>query len=287
MIDWCRLWHDMPTDPKWRTIARISGQRIGDVIAVYIHFMVDASANATERGRTQSYKNEDIASSLDIEESQVEAIREAMQGRVLDGDRLTGWERRQPKREDGSASRAKEWREKQKAERNRTQPNAEERSDTDKEKSRYREDKEEENKTPIPLSGGEIETPPPKASSKPKKQKNGIKPTNPDWFERFWVEYPRKEDKQDAIKEWNSLNPDEALAQSILGGLRNHKDSNDQWRRDGQKYIPYACRFLKKRRWEDEFSQTPSGVISEVTARNIEIGQRWLEKRRKERDEQG
>ena len=130
---WLRLWHDMPTDPKWRTIARVSGERIGDVMAVYVHILVCAS-NATERGRTQSFNCEDVANALDIQTEQVEKIVEAMQGRVLDGDAVAGWEKRQVAREDGAAERAKVWREEQKArktaelnaaERNRTQPNAE------------------------------------------------------------------------------------------------------------------------------------------------------------------
>lgn len=130
---WLRLWHDMPTDPKWRTIARASGQRIGDVMAVYVHLMVCGS-NATERGRTQSFNSEDVASALDLETEQVAAIVKAMQGRVLDGDTLTGWEKRQVLREDDSAGRAKAWREKQNAER---EANAGERNrtpdkDTDK-----------------------------------------------------------------------------------------------------------------------------------------------------------
>ncbi|EEY1988416.1 phage replisome organizer, partial [Escherichia coli] len=36
---WLRLWHDMPNDPKWRTIARVSGQPIATVMAVYIHLL--------------------------------------------------------------------------------------------------------------------------------------------------------------------------------------------------------------------------------------------------------
>lgn len=48
---WFRLWHDMPTDPKFRTIARASKQPLALVIAVYLHVLVDAS-NANERGRT-------------------------------------------------------------------------------------------------------------------------------------------------------------------------------------------------------------------------------------------
>lgn len=114
---WLRLWHDMPTDPKWRTIARASKQRIGDVMAVYVHMLVAAS-NATVRGRTQSFSCEDVASALDIETEHVAAIVDAMQGRVLDGDLVRGWEKRQVAREDGGAERVKAWRDAKKAETN-------------------------------------------------------------------------------------------------------------------------------------------------------------------------
>lgn len=129
--DWLRLWHDLPNDPKWRTIAKLSKQPITAVISVYIHMLVCAS-NATERGRTQGWCDEDVATALDLETDHVIIIRETMQGRVLDGDHLKGWEKRQPKKEDGSAERSKAWREKQKREKEekemlRTPPNAPER----------------------------------------------------------------------------------------------------------------------------------------------------------------
>ena len=95
---WLRLWHDMPNDPKWRTIARISGQPIALVQAVYLQLLVDASRNVT-RGVT-SVTTEDIASALDVTEEQIEAIYSAMQGRVLEGKLLSGWAARQPVRED-------------------------------------------------------------------------------------------------------------------------------------------------------------------------------------------
>jgi hypothetical protein len=143
---WLRLWHDMPTDPKWRTIARVSGQRIGDVMAVYLHLLVCAS-NAAERGRTQSFNCEDVASALDIDTEQVGAIVDAMQGRVLDGDAVAGWEKRQVAREDGAAERAKAWREAKKAasnagERDRTQAERNQTPDKDKEEIREEEKKE-------------------------------------------------------------------------------------------------------------------------------------------------
>jgi hypothetical protein len=121
----------MPNNPKWRTIAKHSGASVSEVIAVAIYMLTDASANAAERGRTQPNKDEHIATALGIDDGLVVSIKEAMQGRFLDGDIIIGWNKRQPKREDGSAERAKKWREEQKAERNRTQPNATERPDTD------------------------------------------------------------------------------------------------------------------------------------------------------------
>lgn len=138
---WFRLWHDMPNDPKWRTIARVSKRSIPEVVAVYLHVLLSAS-NATERGRTQSFNLEDVATALDMEEEHVAAIHEAMQGRVLEGEVVTGWNKRQPLKEDGSAERARAWREAQKAakeeaERDRTKPNDDEhREDKDKDKNK-------------------------------------------------------------------------------------------------------------------------------------------------------
>ncbi len=106
---WLRLWSDMPNDPKWRTIARVSEQTIPAVIAVYLHILVNAG-NAEERGHMHHFVPEDIAGALQIDTEQVQAILTAMQGRVLDGDRVSGWAARQPLREDGSAQRAKAWR---------------------------------------------------------------------------------------------------------------------------------------------------------------------------------
>lgn len=125
-MSWVRLWNDMPTDPKWRVIAKRSGRPLAEVIAVFSMMMLNAGANATERGNLENWSDEDAAATLDIEPEYVTAIREAMQGKTLEGDHLTGWEKRQPKREDGSAERAKQWRE-----RNRTQPNGQKRPEAD------------------------------------------------------------------------------------------------------------------------------------------------------------
>ena len=143
-MNWLRWYHGTVTDPKWRVIAKRAGCTVADVIAVWATMLEAASQrtqpNATERGELFGWCAEDVSALLDIDEAQIEKIQAAMQGKVLDGKKLTGWSRRQPKREDGSADRAKAWREKKKlvaearsessekdenaTERNRTQPNA-------------------------------------------------------------------------------------------------------------------------------------------------------------------
>ncbi|WP_049068840.1 pyocin large subunit, partial [Escherichia coli] len=87
------------------TIARVSGQPIATVMAVYIHLLVSASRNVTTchgvslRGHID-VTTEDLASALDVTEEVIDSILQAMQGRVLDGDLITGWEKRQVLKED-------------------------------------------------------------------------------------------------------------------------------------------------------------------------------------------
>ena len=119
---WLRLYHDMPNDPKWRTIARVSKQPITVVLSLYLHLLVCASA-AAERGTLDGYNIEDLATALDVDTAAVGAILVAMQGRVLEGDKLSGWNKRQTAREDSSTERVKKWRE-TKVKRNVTQCNA-------------------------------------------------------------------------------------------------------------------------------------------------------------------
>lgn len=213
---WLRLWHDMPTDPKWRTISKASGQRIGDVMAVYVHMLVCAS-NATERGRTQSFNSEDVASALDLDTEQVEQIIAAMQGRVLDGDLLKGWENRQVAREDGSAERAKAWREAQKAASERTQNTTERKRTPDKDK-----DKDKEKKKDTPAT-----------------------------FDVFWNAYPKKEAKKDAAAVFAKLNPNPELLSVILAALATKSASFD-WTKENGKYVPLPATWLRAERWTDE-----------------------------------
>lgn len=170
--DWLRLWHDMPNDPKWRTIARVSGQPIALVIALYVHLLVDASRNVT-RGHVD-VTHEDLASALDVTEDAVRSIMDAMQGRVMEGNDLSGWARRQPKREDqgnpetgakSASQRKREQREREKeAAQIRDNP-PDESASRDVTKCHAREDKDSK----PPTSFANAQDVPPQAAAKPKR----------------------------------------------------------------------------------------------------------------------
>ena len=144
-IDWCRLWHDMPTDPKFRAVAKRAGRSTAEVIALFTAMLTNASANEEARGTLRNWSHEDMAIAFDMEPEHAEAIYAAMQGKLLDGDKLMGWERRQPQRErdDSSAERTKAWRERQK-----TQRDASERHVTPCDALDKEEDKDKEKESP-------------------------------------------------------------------------------------------------------------------------------------------
>lgn len=111
-MDWFRLHHGTPQDPKWIVVARRAGVPVGAVLSVWIA-MLDAASRATTRGTLEGWDHEDVAAMLGYETQDVSAIYTAMQGKTLDGDRIAAWDKRQPKRErdDDSAARVRAHRE--------------------------------------------------------------------------------------------------------------------------------------------------------------------------------
>ena len=86
----------------------------------------------------------------------------------------------------------------------------------------------------------------------PKRKRRATKSApdyRPDTFARFWAAYPRGEDKQGAIAAWDELKPDDATLQAMSRALVRQRASEEWQRGIG---IPYAVRWLRRRRWEDE-----------------------------------
>lgn len=106
---------------------------------------------------------------------------------------------------------------------------------------------------PIPIENNNIKIIPPNPP-RGKRVRKSIPTHEPDMFARFWKAYPRGEDKAGAAAEWDKLRPDRELMMTMSAALERAK-SSDEWRRGVG--IPYACRWLKNRRWEDEIKSVP------------------------------
>ena len=107
------------------------------------------------------------------------------------------------------------------------------------------------NKPPKAPQGGQ-------AASRRRKDKS-VPVWKPERFEAFWALYPRREDRVGAVREWDRLKPDGALL-AVMGRALRAQMAGELWRRGIG--IPYACRWLKNRRWEDappEPAGGPSG----------------------------
>lgn len=99
--------------------------------------------------------------------------------------------------------------------------------------------------------------------SESEERETGTRPTGaggvPSGFDRFWEAYPRRVGKQDALKAWGQLAPDDDLVDLIVAGVERWKTC-DQWTRDGGKFICYPATFLRGRRWEeDDHPDVPPG----------------------------
>jgi hypothetical protein len=88
---------------------------------------------------------------------------------------------------------------------------------------------------------------------KEKKEKKNI-PANglPPGFAEWWQEWPKKVGKVQAVKEWEKLNPDEALRAVMLEGLQKQKRTVKAMVENDKQHILDPERWIKYRRWEDE-----------------------------------
>lgn len=104
--------------------------------------------------------------------------------------------------------------------------------------------------TPTKMSRSIIER---KEKTDPPKAPQGAA-WEPTMFERFWKLYPKKKDKAKAIREWDRLKADRKLMGVMSAALRAQMAS-EEWQRDNGRAVPYPCRWLSHRRWEDELEE--------------------------------
>ncbi len=81
-------------------------------------------------------------------------------------------------------------------------------------------------------------------------------------FDEFWIQYPRKENKQGAIKAFKKIKPSEKLFEEILLALSKQKT----WPAFQNGYAPHAATWLNAKRWEDQppINQTTSKPMTGI-----------------------
>lgn len=75
-------------------------------------------------------------------------------------------------------------------------------------------------------------------------------------FATFWKAYPKKQDKQRAMKAFDKAMKQTDL-ETMLAALEVQKHSAD-WKKDGGQYIPLPTTWLNGCRWEDEAASAVS-----------------------------
>jgi hypothetical protein len=107
------------------------------------------------------------------------------------------------------------------------------------------------------------------SSSSPKGKKSRARDLScPEGFVEFWVAWPKKVRKEEAIRAWRKLKPAPELRAKILAAIVDQQAWDSRFRE--WQYIPHPATWLNGREWENE--KTPAGGAKETTIeRNFRI----------------
>ena len=261
-MNWFRVYHGMPSDPKWPIISRRSGQPIGVVVSVWVA-LLDHASQAEDRGDVSSFDCEAYDALYGYEDGTTQAVYEALESKnMIESGRLRSWDKRQPLREDtgsetakSSTSRVREYRARQRSE---TQCNAVKRQEEIREEEKRSEEIKKNTLPPTPQGDG--------GDTSSQNQPSDVQDspsTYPDYedytFLRFYKVYPNKARKQKAYEAWIALRdkgwlpPFDDLIHSLKAQVNHYG-----WNLPGREvFCESLDKWLTGRRWEDECPDTP------------------------------
>lgn len=106
-MKWYAAHHGMPFDPKFQKVARRSGQPAIVVVGIWVVILDNVSQSA-ERGTLDGFDAESVDIAMGMKDGTTQAIMDAMQGLLLDGDRVPAFMGRQPKDPTGAERKRKQ-----------------------------------------------------------------------------------------------------------------------------------------------------------------------------------
>lgn len=247
---WCRLYVETPSDPKLRRIAHQANATMAATLAVWTSMLAHAASNEGDGwGTLAGWDDLDCAINLGIDRAIVFAIRQEMEGRTLDGQRIIKWHQRQYASDSGAA-RMRAWREKKREEKQSETADVtslKRHCDVTVTAKSRGEEKIGERLTSL--------------SPSPRKRADVATDADPD-FARFWHLYPRKVGKGAARKAWAAAvrRADEGAA-SIIAGITVQTSLDRFDTREDGRFIPHPATWLNADRWLDGMEPEPAETL--------------------------
>lgn len=101
------------------------------------------------------------------------------------------------------------------------------------------------------LTVKEPDTPlPPEGGREPDHAEQSGQPDANGFIANFWADYPRKVDEQLSRKAWAELAPGVDLQRKIADSVKAWAQQ-DEWKREGGRFVPKPHRWLARKRWTD------------------------------------
>lgn len=87
-----------------------------------------------------------------------------------------------------------------------------------------------------------------------------LKTLPPSLFDQFWQAFPKKKNKEAAIKAWSNIKPapTQEFTTMVVEKINQFKQ-DEEWTKDGGQYIPYPSTWLNNKRWTDELEISKQG----------------------------
>ena len=82
-------------------------------------------------------------------------------------------------------------------------------------------------------------------------------------FDEFWMIYPKRVAKSDAVKAWEKIKMTDDLFIKILKVL-DHQCKSFEWTKQNGKFVPYPATWLNGKRWEDEILLDEIDVLQKM-----------------------
>lgn len=95
-------------------------------------------------------------------------------------------------------------------------------------------------------------------------------------FEAFWGAYPKKVGKQDALKKWNAIKPDDDLFDKIIKAVETQK-KGEGWKKENGRYIPYPTTWLNRGDWDNEITPDKPERSYDTSKMTESVNFKWAE----------